>query len=589
MALGLFAAVQTFILFARRDRFAVLFWWTKESWLLVTLLWLKDLALAAAAFFVFFRIVRWSETLPDPPEPEDSGFRLRHALLFAGILAAGVAMRWVAPRQIPPGVWGDAPAEVEAALREPGRIPWFGGRPFGAQGGASNALVSYLYVKFCELLFRVFGRGDVGILALSAVGGSLALPAVFWLGREIAGRRVALIAMTLSSLAMSPLVFSRWAYTAAMLLPLVLAAAAAALRAIATGRVAWAILAGLLLGLSLHTYVPSWAVAAGFGVFASTMLSRPERRKLVFAGGIATFAAFLPFGISFLEFPGRLGGRARDVSFLIRTRDVTLPGGNGPFAPPLRLLYNAVEYSGVLLWTGDPNPKNGIPGRPAVSVLIGVAALAGTALSWRRARSGDPGHRLLLAIAGASLLAGIFSDAVGSPSALRVYPFVGASILLAAFGFVRWVPASARALPVRVEFLWALGFSLVLVLETVPFFAVWPDNGLVGGSFCPQGTAAGRLARNLAGAPTILDPQAIWPIVFETLAAGRDPDRPVPRLPRRTAADLLDAPPREAFWYVARRSELDRLRGGTFHCARGVSVDEATGDTVIARVVPASR
>jgi hypothetical protein len=108
LALGLFAAVQTFVFFARRDRFAVLFWWTSESWLLVTLLWLKDLALAAAAFFVFFRIARWTDTLPRVQgrwassgdvirtrvqvrgtcPRDDSG--VRHALLFAGILAFGV-------------------------------------------------------------------------------------------------------------------------------------------------------------------------------------------------------------------------------------------------------------------------------------------------------------------------------------------------------------------------------------------------------------------------------------------------------------------------------------------------------------------
>jgi len=134
LPLGLFAAVQTFVLFARRDRFAVLFWWTSESWLLVTLLWLKNFALAGAAFFVFFRIARWTQTLPRVQARracprDDSASRVRHALLFAGILAAGVALRWIAPRQIPPGVWADALFEAAGALRQPGTIPRLGGQP----------------------------------------------------------------------------------------------------------------------------------------------------------------------------------------------------------------------------------------------------------------------------------------------------------------------------------------------------------------------------------------------------------------------------------------------------------------------------
>jgi hypothetical protein len=588
LALGLFGAFQTFIFFARRDHFAVLLWWTKESWLLVSLLWLKDLALAGVAFVAFRYLVLAAAARPEPAEPDDRGSLLRHALWFFGILAVGVALRWVAPLQIPPGVWGDALYEAEAALREPGRVPWFGGVPFAIEGGG-NALVSCLYVKFCELLFQVFGRGDVGLLAQSAVGGCLALPAVYWLGRETGGRRVALVAMTLLALAMSPLVFARWAYTAALLLPLVLAAAAATLRALATGRLGWAILAGALLGLSLHTYVPAWAIAASFGVFGLTTLSRPGRWKLAVAAGVAAVITFLPFAVAFLEFPDRLGGRARDVSFLIPNRNVTLAGGSGPIAVLLRLLHNVVEYTGALLWMGDPNPRNGIPGRPTLTALIGVAALVGVALSWRRARAGNVGQRLLLLVSSASLLAAILSNPADAPNGLRILPLVGVLTLLAAECLVRWVPAAARALSVRAAFLWALGFSLLLVLETGPFFTLWPDDALVAASFSPAESEAGRRARTLGAAPIILEPGALArPLVFETLAAGSDPDRPIRRIPSRNAADLMADPPGQAFWYVARRTELEKLRGGGWKASRGIGSGGDASDTVIARVVPAA-
>ena len=257
IAVGLFAALQTFVFFARRDRFSVLFWWTDESWFYVSLLWLKNMALAAAAFLAFGSVAHATERLPLPAgTPTRSA--LRHALLFSMLLAAGMALRWVAPRQIPPGVWADALFEAEGVLRNPGSAGWLGGRPLNVEGLRNSALVSNLYLKFCELIFSIFGRGDAGLLALSAVGGSLALPATYWLGREVRGPRFGLIAMALAAFAAWPLVFSRWAWTGSLLLPLVLAGAAAALAALRTGRVPYAVLSGVFVGLSLHTHPAEW-------------------------------------------------------------------------------------------------------------------------------------------------------------------------------------------------------------------------------------------------------------------------------------------------------------------------------------------
>jgi 4-amino-4-deoxy-L-arabinose transferase-like glycosyltransferase len=587
VALGLFAAVETVVFFARRDRFSVLFWWTSESWLLVALLWVKDLLLGAVAFFVFFRIARWTDSLPEPPRPEGTASRRRHALLFAGILAAGVLLRWIAPRQIPPGVWADALFEAEGALRHPGAIPWIGGQPLAVEGLANSALVSNLYLKFCEVLFRVFGRGDVGLLALSAVGGTLALPAVYWLGREVSGRRVGLVAMAILALAQWPLVFSRWAWTGALLLSLVLAAAAAAVRARRTGSPGWAAAAGLLAGLSLHTYVSAWAVAAAFAVFAIGTLRRAKGTRLVLAAAGAALLAFLPFAPAFLRYPERLGGRAHDVSFLAPTKDVGVPGGNRPGAPPLRLLYNAVEYSGLFLWTRDPNPRHGFPDRPPFDPALGVAALAGAALSFRKYRDGDAGEGLLWLVAGASLLAGVLGNPGGAPNGLRIYSFVGIAVLWAAGSLERWVTAAARALSTSTASVWALALTVLFVAETVPFLTRWPRNPLVAGSFCVLESDLGRTARSLGPAPIYLAPKALaWPIVFETLAAGEDPRRPVPQRDRRTAEDLLRSAPDAPFWYVASDEDLDPLRRASWRCPTPAKTG-GSGTVWIARVSPA--
>jgi hypothetical protein len=581
-----FAAVQTFVFFARQDHFSVLLWWTRESWLLVLLLWMKDLALAAAAFFLFASLARATVALPEPTDPSGRRSRLTHALLFTAILAAGIAFRWIEPRQIPPGLWTDALFEAEGALRDPGNISWLGGRPLEIEGRHNSALVSHLYLKLCVLLFRIFGRGETGLLALSAVGGSLALPAIYWLGREIGSRTRALAAMAILAFASWPLVFSRWAWTGALLLPVVLAAAACVLRALRTGTVLPAFAGGLLVGLSLHTHPAAWVAAAGLGALGLTVLRPRHAGRLFAATALGAFLAFLPFGIAYLKYPERLGGRGRDVSFIGTTKDVTIPGGNGPFAPPLRLLHNAIEYTGIFLWTRDPNPRHGLPDRPPINPLLGVAALAGAAVSLTKARSGDEGERLLFFLAGATLLAGLLSNPGGAPNLSRVYPVAGVLVLWAAGALVRWIPAAARAFAVRPGFAWILALALLLVVETRVFLAVWPRDFRVLGSFCVAETDAGRMAGALGPAPIILEPKAIsCPITFETLAAAADPKLPVARLDRRSAEDLLRSPPDRPFWFVARDPDLEVLRRASWRCPPRRSGASASKTSVF-RVAP---
>jgi len=585
IALGVFAGIQTFVFFARGDRFAVLFWWTSESWLLVLLLWLKDLALGAVAFLAFGSLINATERLHDSKEPKRAG--PGHYSLFSLVLAAGVVLRWVAPRLIPPGVWADALFEAEGALRDPGNVGWIGGRPLQIEGFHNSALASNLYLQFCRLVFSIFGRGDVGLLALSAVGGTLTLPAIYWLGRELRGPRLALTAMALAAFAAWPLVFSRWAWTAGLLLPLVLAGAAAAIRAYRTGSVAWAAVAGLFVGLSLHTYVGAWAVAGGFAIFAVSGLRRPRGIRLLLAAAGTALLVFLPFGVAFFQYPERLGGRAQDVSVLASTKDVAVPGGNGPWAPPLRLLYNGIEYSGLFLWTKDPNPRHGNPDRAPFDPVLGIAALVGAALALVSARRGDPGQRLVLLIAGMSLLAGILGNPGGAPNGLRIFPFVGAAILWAAAALDRWLPAAGRALQSRPTVVAGLGLATLFAVETVPFLASWPDDVRVVGSFCATETAAGRMRRDLGEASTVLEPGAVaWPIVLETLAAAPDPAVAVARFARKSPAELLGKGPDSRFWYVATADGIARLRSGGWRCSRGVAPSPERANTLVSWVSP---
>src|SRR5512140_2098122 len=386
-AFAAFVFLETFVFLAREDRWAVLFFFTKETWLLVTLLWLKNLALALLAAALFAALVSVAEILERTPSPRVTRGVLAVVLLAAGI---GVALRFAWPETIPPGLWFDPPFEARALLERPDGLPWIGGAPLHADpvAAGNRELVSYVYLHFYDAVFRVFGRGEAGFGALSAVPGAVAIPAAAWLAWEVSGGLTAVYATVCVALGLWPLVFSRWGYTAAALIPLALLAAAAALAALRTRRLSFALLAGACLGLSLHTHSSAWAVAAGLSLFSLGALRARESRGLVLASWVAAALAFLPFGIGYLQNPANLGGRIRDVPAGSRVSGAYGAPVTGALRVPATLVTNALDYAGVLVWTPDPNPRDGVPGRPALHPLLGILALAGFARAAARRSRG---------------------------------------------------------------------------------------------------------------------------------------------------------------------------------------------------------
>jgi hypothetical protein len=132
--------------------------------------------------------------------------------------------------------------------------------------------------------------------------------------------------------------------------------------------------------------------------------------------------------------------------------------------------------------------------------------------------------------------------------------------------------------------MWTLAFAILFLFETTKFLTTWPEDSLVMGSLCVTESEAGRRARALGPAPIILEPKALsWPIVFETLAA--DPERPVARLDRRSAEDLLRSPPDGPFWFVARDPDLEVLRRASWRCPPRRNRETAS-ETSVFRVAP---
>lgn len=124
-----------------------------------------------------------------------------------------------------------------------------------------------LFFYVAALATIPFGLSDVGLLATSAIVGTVTIPALYLLGRELFNREVGLYASALIAVSHWHVILSR-AGLRAILVPLILALAAYfLLRGLRTGRHTDWILAGILLGLGLQSYNAFPAAIPAVAVF----------------------------------------------------------------------------------------------------------------------------------------------------------------------------------------------------------------------------------------------------------------------------------------------------------------------------------
>lgn len=582
---GGLAALQTFFFLAKRDRFAVLFWWTGESWLYILLLWLKDLALAAAAGFLAASLLALvtdaaAREERDPPAPLRP---IVEAACVVPVLALGIVLRWIFLAWNPPGLWVDVVYAARPLFGGAPVPPW-GASPFG-ENAASHEVVSNLYVSFVRGVFAFFGSGETGFFAISALPGCLALPAFWWLAREAFGTRTAVAAAFLGAFLAWPLLLARWTSTAALLLTLTLVAAAAALHALRTGRLVSAVISGACVGLSLHTHASAGAVAAGFAAFALLAAREAKARRLVLAAAAAAALAFAPLAWAFIAERGRIGGHLRDVHLGTPVKDVDTPRATGALHLPVALASNALEYTGVLLWTRDPNLRHAA-GRGILTPPVGVAALLGLGLAASRRRPADV---LLLFLAAGSLLAGVLSNPGGAPNTLRVSVLVAPVAVLAAAVLETGIARTARAGAASRGVLLAGLAAALFVAETLPALVEFPARA-GGAQFCAAETEAGRILARLADAPVVLESGAVLqPVVVEAVAHGADRLLPLDLYVQKTPAEILAAPSARPFWLLASPRGLAVLSAGGLACGRGIAPAGDVSSVILVRVRPRAR
>jgi uncharacterized membrane protein len=231
------------------------------NYLPVLVLWSGGI-LAFIATFALGRDYPWREWLKD---------NRREIIVVAGVTAAAAALRFYRLGQIPRVINGDEGLIGVFALTTDDQNPL--ANPFALFENFGG-----LYMQAIGLSLQVFGHTPFALRLMPAISGTLAIPTIYLLGRQIGGRRVALFAAVLLAVAHGHVHFSRTVAVAyiqeTLLIPLTLYFFLSGLDRRSALRMA---LGGTALGLSFSVYVSAQIIAAMLIVYiaAAALIARP--------------------------------------------------------------------------------------------------------------------------------------------------------------------------------------------------------------------------------------------------------------------------------------------------------------------------
>lgn len=281
----------------------------------------------------------------------------------------GAILRLAGLDHIPPGLYYDESADGVDALRVLAGIhPVF----FTGNQGREPLLI---YMEAASSL--LLGPTPLALHIPMAAVGILTVAATYSCFRALFGKSVAVIGAFLLAVSFWHVSLSRLALRPVGL-PLFIAIAGYALwSGINRQSLRHFALGGLALGLSLYTYIPSRLgpvlFALWLGGIMIVRLSRHDRswRRIALGSGLAAgtlTVTFFPLGYYFASHPNEFFGR-------IRTEAAVGQVGT--------ILHGFSQALIAVVWSGDPNPRQDLPGLPLVALPLGVLAIYGIIVGLR--------------------------------------------------------------------------------------------------------------------------------------------------------------------------------------------------------------
>ena len=347
-------------------------------------------------------------------------------LLITGIAAL---LRLTAIGTMPPGLYHDeAYNGLDALGVLGGRTPIF----FGANNGREP-----LFIYLLAAGVGLWGRSPGALRLVSALLGTLTIPAIYWLGRELFDREVATLAALLALTTVWMLNLSRVAFRAVAMPPLMALSLALLWRGLRQRRLGPLACAGLFYGLSFYTYL-----AARFSLvslFFFIVYNWLQGKDAFWTSGWALFGllslvVIAPLGLYFAGHCQDTLGRAAQVSIF----NPAIHGGH-PWGTLLRHTWHTLRG---FFYRGDFIPRHNVPLRPVFTPLVGLAFLGGVGLSIRRSRRW-PAYGLCLIWLGTMLLPTILAE--DAPHMLRGSGILPVLFLFPALGLVELRRWAARA------------------------------------------------------------------------------------------------------------------------------------------------
>lgn len=337
-----------------------------------------------------------------PTGADDSKQSLR-LLTFALVLITfvGAVVRFAYLGSLPPGLYRDeAYNGLDALAVLEGHTPLY----FEANNGREP-----LFIYLLALPVALLGASPLALRLVSAVVGTLTIPTVYWLTRELTSPLEALLAAFLCATTVWSVNLSRVAFRAVVMVPLLAASLALWCRASRHRSWSLALVAGMVYGLSWYTYLPARFVVLAFGIAWLVQWRRERgwwRGWLLFGLGATIVAApLLWYMVTHWEATVE---RASQVSVF----NPAIHGGE----PWHTLAQNAWHTLLAWVWRGDFIPRHNIPLRPVFQPLLAAAFALGIYLALKRARH-EQGMVVALVFLAVMLLPTILAE--GAPHFLR--------------------------------------------------------------------------------------------------------------------------------------------------------------------------
>ena len=422
-------------------------------------------------------------------------------LLLAAILIFSAVVRFYHLNTFPNGCQSDECNNGLDALR------WLEGArylPYAETNEGQATLFTYLIA----LSFRFLGVGVAQMRIVAALAGVLTVLAFYFLGRDLYGRRAALVGTALLAASRWHLTFSRIVYELIMQPLAMVLLAFCLLRALRTGRRRYWALAGVALTFGLNTYtafrvVP--IVVAAFLLFWVVRVLLTDRGSLrhdlegiaLMAG--ATLVSVAPLGVYTVQNWRVFTSRIQHISVM---REVEQVGTMQP------ILENLKKTLYMFNWRGDQAALNNLPGAPMLDTAVGILLVLGLAYAlWYTLRARPVPVLYLLWFIGIVSL-GVLSVSHEAPTARRtigVVPLAYLFVALVADQFFQvwheaWRGRGDRIFNAAI----ALTVALLMVANVRVFFDVQATNPSVETAFSPYESAVGEYLTTLPADATVL-------------------------------------------------------------------------------------